>query len=144
MLRETLVRRRLARGKRTYILAVDVKNAFSTTNREAQMYELRRLGESEGIWTYSDSTYSNTWTVLKNGKNYSNLIKESKGSKQGGIKSATDYKSYNKPLYEMIDTSNLGIKERGTSYGSIMVADDGLSLMEDLEDVRQIGRPNIL
>ena len=50
VLRETLVRKRLNRGERTYVLAVDVKNAFSTTSREAQMFELKRLGEEEGIW----------------------------------------------------------------------------------------------
>ena len=33
VLRETLVRRRRSMGKKTYILAVDVKNAFSTTSR---------------------------------------------------------------------------------------------------------------
>ena len=140
VLRETLVRKRMNRGEKTYVLAVDVKNAFSTTSREAQMFELRRIGEEEGIWRYSESTYNNTWTVLKAGKRYSSLIKEDKGSKQGGIKSATDYKSYNRPLYDMITVSNLGIKENNVSYGSIMVADDGLSLLGKLEDLRQVSR----
>ena len=140
VLRETLVRRRQNQGKKTFILAVDVQNALSTTSREAQMYELKQIGESEGIWSYSKATYTNTWTVLKNGKQYSALIKESKGSKQGGIKSATDYKAYNRPLYEMITISNLGIVEKGISYGSIMVADDGLSLLGSLEALRQISK----
>ena len=80
VLRETVVRKRKNRGQKTFILAVDVQNAFSTTSREAQMYELRQIGETEGIWQYSKGTYSNTWTVLKNGKKYSELIKEEKGS----------------------------------------------------------------
>ena len=55
VLRESLVRKRKHEKKKTYILAVDVKNAFSTTNREAQLFELKMLGESEAIWKYSTS-----------------------------------------------------------------------------------------
>ena len=40
----------------------------------------------------------------------------------------------------MITTSNLGIVEKGISYGSIMVADDGLSLLGSLEALRQISK----
>ena len=88
----TLVRRRQNRGEKSYILAVDIRNAFSTTAREAQLYELKQAGETDGIWTYSDATYHNTWTVLKQGPEYSNIIQERRGSPQGAKKSAVDYK----------------------------------------------------
>ena len=101
ILRETLVRRRKNRGEKTFILAVDVRNAFSTTAREAQLYELKQAGETEGIWLYSLATYDNTWTVLREGPEYSELIREERGSRQGAKKSAPDYKLYNKPLHDM-------------------------------------------
>ena len=34
---------------------------------------------------------------------------------------------------------NLGVREEGIPLGSVMVADDGLSILEDQEDVRQVG-----
>ena len=139
VLRESIMRKRRNRGQKTFVLAVDVKNAFSTTARDCQLYELKQAGETEGIWLYSYSTYTNTWTVLRNGKAYSRLIREDRGSKQGAGKSAPDYKVYNKPLHNMITTSNLGIVEEGIPLGSVMVADDGLSILEDQEDVRQVG-----
>ena len=121
LLCETIVRRRKNRGKKTYILAVDVRNAFSTTAREAQLYELKQAGETDGIWLYSDVTYYNTWTVLKQGSEYSILIQEGRGSRQGGKKSAVDYKVYNKPLHVMLENSNLGVQEYGLKLGSQML-----------------------
>ena len=139
LLRETLVRRRQNRGEKSYILAVDVRNAFSTTAREAQLYELKQAGETDGIWIYSDATYQNTWTVLKQGSKYSNLIQERRGSRQGAKKSAVDYKVYNKPLHNMLTDSNLGVQECDLDLGSQMVADDSLNINGKIEEVEGSG-----
>ena len=105
VLRETIVRTAIDEGKNPLMLACDVKNAFSRTSREAQLFELYQVGERSRIWEYSKGTYTNTFTVIKNGKNYSDMILESRGSKQGGIKSPQDYKSYNGALFRMIKES---------------------------------------
>ena len=128
ILRESVIRKAVKEGKRPVLLACDVKNAFSKTSRVCQLYELYQAGERSKIWLYSKATYSNTWTVIKRAKNYSDLLEELCGSKQGGVKSAVDYKSYNSPLYRLIDWSGLGLEVKKKRYGSIICADDALSI----------------
>ena len=62
VLRETIVRAAVDEGKSPLMLACDVKNAFSRTSREAQMFELYHIGERSRLWEYSKSTYTNTFT----------------------------------------------------------------------------------
>ena len=84
VLRESLIRKAVKEKKAPLLLACDVKNAFSKTSRECQMYELYNAGERSKIWKYSQHTYLNTYTVLKHGKEYSDMVEEMCGSKQGG------------------------------------------------------------
>ena len=138
VLRESKVRKSIKEGKKTVLLACDVKNAFSKTSRACQMYELYNAGERSKIWLYSKHTYTNTWTVIKKGSNYSDMVEELCGSKQGGVKSAVDYKSYNSPLYKLIQWSGLGLELKKKRYGSIIVADDALSLTNTIQEMQGI------
>ena len=140
VLRETIVRQALDEGKNPLMLACDIKNAFSRTSREAQMFELHEVGERSRIWEYSKSTYTNTYTVVKNGRNFSSMMLENRGSKQGGKKSPVDFKSYNGALFRMIQLSGLGLKVAGEDYGCIMCADDALSLCSTVDEMREISR----
>ena len=84
ILRETAVNYNSMKGKTTMILAVDVSNAFSRAQRESQLYELWRTGCRYGVFLYCLGQYKNTYTVIRNGSEYSPLILELQGSKQGG------------------------------------------------------------
>ena len=66
------------------------------------------------------------------------MVEELCGSKQGGVKSAVDYKSYNSPLYKLIQWSGLGLKLNNKRYGSIIVADDALSLTNNVQEMKGI------
>ena len=138
LLRESIIRKAVSQGKNPVLLACDVKNAFSKTSRPCQMYELFNAGERSKVWKYSLATYSNTWTVIKQGKKYSDLIEEMCGSKQGGVKSAVDYKSYNSPLYRLIEWSGLGLKVDKKKFGSVIVADDALSISNTIPEMQGI------
>ena len=138
ILRESTVRLAVKQGKSPILLACDVKNAFSKTSRVCQMYELYNAGERSKVWKYSAHTYFNTFTVIKNGKKYSSLIEEMCGSKQGGVKSAVDYKSYNSPLYHLIEWSGLGMKIGNKKFGSVIVADDALSMSTTIPQMKGI------
>ena len=138
VLRESVIRKAKKDGKAPIMLACDVKNAFSKTSRTCQMYELYNAGERSKVWLYSKHTYENTWTVVKKGSNYSDMVEEMCGSKQGGVKSAVDYKSYNSPLYKLIKWSGLRLKIAGKRYGSIIVADDALSITNTIAEMKGI------
>ena len=89
------------------------------------------LGNKENL----QSTY---FPALTNGKKYSKLIEEMCGSKQGGVKSAVDYKSYNSPLYHLIEWSGLGMKIGNKKFGSVIVADDALSMTTTIPQMKGI------
>ena len=68
------------------------------------------------------------------------MMKEHRGSKQGGKKSPLDFKSYNGALFRMIQLSGLGLKVAGEDFGCIMCADDALSLCSTVDEMREISR----
>ena len=138
VLRESLIRKAVKEKKAPLLLACDVKNAFSKTSRECQMYELYNAGERSKIWKYSQHTYLNTYTVLKHGKEYSDMVEEMCGSKQGGVKSAVDYKSFNSPLFKLIQWSGLGLEVNKRKFGCVIVADDALSISNTIPEMKGI------
>ena len=107
VLRETAVNYNTAKGKMTMILAVDVSNAFSRTQREYQLYELWKSGAC--------------------GREYSRIILEHQGSEQGGKLSAGDFVVYNSSWSRIIEAVEIGLKVEGYFYGAFECADDSLS-----------------
>ena len=126
------------------ILAADVSQAFSSTEKTNQLFELLRSGESTKYFDYSDATYRNSTVYMKGGKEISVMIVENIGAPQGGKKSAPDFKGYNQPLIRVIDNSGIGYSlmihkvEEGEeisaenikkeTFGIILVADDSLAM----------------
>ena len=109
VLRETSVRLNTLNGKTTFITAADVSNAFTRTQRETQIYEMWRTGERLSIYSYSQASYRQTFTVLRNGNEYSEIICEECGSKQGGKNSAIEFVAYNSTWSRIILASGIGI-----------------------------------
>ena len=134
-----MIRRARQGGGSPILLACNVKNAFSKTSRPCQLYELYNVGERDHIRENSRHTYWNTWTVIKHGKDYSDMVEEMCGSKQeGGGTSAVDYKSYNSPLFRLIQWSGLGLKVKKDRFGCVIVADDALSLSNTIAEMKGI------
>ena len=72
ILLEKVIRKQRSRGQKSYI---------------ASGFTAMQPTETHGLWT-----------VLQNGTEYTKVIREDQGSKQGGIKSTMDYKAYNKNI----------------------------------------------
>ena len=146
ILRELAIQQSEEFGEPLYILAADVSQAFSSTERSNQLFELLRSGEDTKYFDYSDATYRNTTVYMKGGKEISMMIVENIGAPQGGKKSAPDFKGYNQPLIRVIDNSGIGYSlmiHRGSreedekckpegiekeTFGIILVADDSLAM----------------
>ena len=141
VLRENVQKIAEETGKLMICLASDISDAFSQTTREAQMYECYKAGETGKTWLYSNATYSETYTVLKDGiKRLGRLIQELKGSRQGGIKSAPDFKLYYLMLDRMIKTADLGYKidEMDEKLYLQLVADDSMSWVSSPEELQAV------
>jgi len=139
VLRETATEYQRQEEKTTYILAADVKNAFSRTNRICQLYELWRSGSRLALFMYNQATYKNTFTVVRNGTEYSVIIMEDQGSKQGGKLSAGDFVAYNGSWSRIIEASNIGLKVEGEQLGGFVCADDSLSCQTTIAELLAIG-----
>ena len=135
ILRETAVNYNSIKGKTTLILAVDVSNAFSRTQRECQLYELWRTGCRLGVFLYCLGQYKNTFTVIRYGSEYSPLILELQGSKQGGKLSAGDFVVYNSSWSRCIEEALIGLKVEGHFCGAFVCADDSLSCTTSIAEL---------
>ena len=127
--------------KKTMIcFATDITDAFSQTCRESQLYECYLAGETEKIWKYTEATYRETHTVLCEGNRMGTLIEEEKGSRQGGIKSATDFKLYYLCLDRMLRAADLGykIEDMDEKLFLQLVADDGMSWISTVEELQAV------
>ena len=141
VLRENVQKIAEETGKLMICLASDISDAFSQTTREAQMYECYKAGEQGKTWLYSNATYSNTFTVIKdNIKRIGQLIEEEKGSRQGGIKSAPDFKLYYLLLDRLIRTADFGysIDELDEKLYLQLVADDSMSWVSSPEELQAV------
>ena len=117
------------------ILAVDISNAFSRTQRECQLYELWKSGARGGVFLYCMSQYKNTYTVIRNGREYSRTILEQQGSKQGGKLSARDFVVYNSSWSRIIEAAEIGLKVEGQFCGAFVCADDSLSCTTSIAEL---------
>ena len=141
VLRENVQKIAEETGKLMICLASDISDAFSQTTREAQMYECYKAGEKGKVWLYSDATYKETFTVLKDGiKKLGKLIKEEKGSRQGGIKSAPDFKVYYLLLERLIRRADIGYQIDGLDEKLYLqlVADDSMSWVSSEEELQAV------
>ena len=119
-------------------LTSNVSDAFSRTDRISQLYELSNAGEFGKFLEYSINTYKRTILVIKGDKEFTEIIEDKIGAKQGAKKSAPDFKLYNIPLDKLIKDSNLGYKCFGIDVGLLLVADDSMSIVQDIEALKAI------
>ena len=87
---------------------------------------------------YNINTYKRTILVIKGDKEFTEIIEDKIGAKQGAKKSAPDFKLYNIPLDKLIKNSNLGYKCYGIDVGLLLVADDSMSIIPDIDSLKAI------
>ena len=138
LLRENVQKYATEYKKMMICLATDISDAFSQTCRNSQLYECHVAGETEKIWKYTEATYRETHTVLTEGNRMGKLIQEHLGSRQGGIKSAPDFKLYYLMLDRMLKAADLGYKidEMDEKLYLQLVADDSMSWIETPEQLQ--------
>ena len=100
---------------------------FECVQENTKMYEMWRMGERLSIYSYSQASYRQTFTVLRNGNEYSEIICEECGSKQGGKNSAIEFVAYNSTWSRIILASGIGINICGECIGGFVWADDSLT-----------------
>ena len=84
------------------------------------------------LWKVKADSYHNTSTCIKWQGDVSNPFKVLQGTKQGGLASADDYKSYLLDLLNLLDKSNVGVQIGSISIGHPTVADDMVLLADSL------------
>lgn len=140
LLRENVQKYATEFKKLLICFATDISDAFSQTCRNSQLYECHLAGESHQVWKYTEATYTETHTVLCEGNRLGKLIEEQKGSRQGGIKSAPDFKLYYLMLERMLRAADLGykIQEMDQKMFLQLVADDGMSWISSVEELQAV------
>ena len=91
--------------------------------------------EQLGIFLYCMGQYKNTYTVIRNGREYSPIILECQGSKQGGKLSAGDFVVYNSSWTRCIEAAQIGLKVEGCFVGAFVCADDSLSCTTSIAEL---------
>ena len=104
--------------------SLDGEAAFEVVDRTILRRELYLAGETGEFWLANNYTYQNTKSRIKLNGFLSKTISESKGVKQGQIKSSDHYKIYVNPLLDMIDSANLGIQIGPVNVSQSACADD--------------------
>ena len=79
--------------------------------------------------------YRNTYTVIRNGIEYSPIILECQGSKQGGKLSAGDFVVYNSSWSRCKEEVQIGLKVEGYFIGAFVCADESLSCTTSIAEL---------
>ena len=112
-------------SKKTFFgCSLDGDSAFEVVNRVIQTRELYCAGEKGQFWLASKNSYQNSQTCIKMNGQLSRSFEEKLGVKQGFIKSSDDYKIYDNPLLDSVDSANLGIWIGPINVGQSACADD--------------------
>ena len=101
--------------------SLDGDSAFEVVNREILTRELYCAGERGQYWQASNE---NTQTQIRMKGKVSRSFTESLGVKRGNIKSSDNYKIYNNPLLDTVDSASLGVQVGPVNVGSSACTDD--------------------
>ena len=124
--------------------ASDISNAFSRTCRLTQLFELMNVKEHGKLFQFQHRNYDRTLTVLRTSTEFSSIIQEMLGSKQGGQESALHFKSYIRKLVRLMIDADIKYNIMGTNIDNILCADDGVNMLEDEITFRvKIGRAHV-
>ena len=112
-------------------VSFDGKAAFPSVDRDIQVRELYTCGERGDILQYSNNTYQNTFSQVKQAGKLGRRIQEFKGSRQGHKRAAGHFKSYINPCLNAANSSELGFWIGPICVSCVCVADDTYILSGD-------------
>ena len=119
-------------------ISFDGKAAFPSVDRDIQTRELYACGESGDILEYSNNTYKNTVSHVKQDGKLGREFREYKGSRQGHKRAAGHFKSYINPCLLASNSSNLGFWIGPICVTCICIADDTYILSSDPRQLQGI------
>ena len=104
--------------------------AFPSVDRDIQLRELYLAGETGDLLMYSNNTYQNTEAKIKMGDKLSRQFKSFKGSRQGHVRAAGNFKAYINPCLIAANESKLGFNIGPICVTAVCVADDSYVLSD--------------
>ena len=112
-------------------VSFDGKAAFPSVDRDIQVRELYTCGETGDLLQYSNNTYKNTVSQVKQNGMLGRQFSEYKGTRQGDKRAAGHFKSYIKPCLLAANFSELGFWIGAICVTCVCVADDTYVLSGD-------------
>ena len=119
-------------------VSFDGQAAFPSVERSIQVRELYSCGETGDLLKYSNNTYQNTDSHMKQDGKLGRLFREDKGSRQGHKRAAGHFKSYINPCLLATNSSELGFWIGPICVTCICVADDTYILSGDSRQLQAI------
>ena len=111
--------------KRTcFGVSFDGQAAFPSVDRDILVRELYTCGETGDLLQYSNNTYQNTVSQVKQDGMVGREFREYKGSRQGHKRAAGNFKSYINPCLTATNSSQLGFWIGPICVTCVCVADD--------------------
>ena len=120
-----ILRRRVIKGKKTYLAFIDFRKAYDTVPHEALLRKLHLLGVSGKAMIFTKSRYRHVQLLLRTESGYSTrTIAVDLGTKQGCPESTTDFNIIINDILDCLD--GIGVKVSGLRYKicGLLFADD--------------------
>ena len=121
-----------------YGVSFDGQAAFPSVDRDILIRELYASGESGDILQYSNNTYQNTVSHIKQQGKLSRQVTEHKGQRQGHKRAAGNFKSYINPCLTTASSSQLGFWIGPICVTCLCVADDTYGVSNDPRKLQAI------
>ena len=121
-----------------YGVSFDGKAAFPSVDRDILVRELYTSGETGDLLQYSNNTYQNTVSHIKQNNKISRQFTEYKGARQGHKRAAGNFKSYINPCLVTTNSTQLGFWIGPICVTCICVADDTYALSNNPRKLQAI------
>ena len=119
-------------------VSFDGQAAFPSVDRDILVRELYSCGETGDLLQYSNNTYQNTVSQVKQDGMVGRQFREYKGSRQGHKRAAGNFKSYINPCLTATNSSQLGFWIGPICVTCVCVADDTYVLSGDPRKLQDI------
>jgi hypothetical protein len=111
-------------GKELYIAFLDTKKAFDVVWHNSLLRKLYTLGIDGNLWLIAREMYTEMKSQVKWDGLLSREIPIRQGLNQGGVASPNFWKTYENPLFKLLEEMGIGYKIGSIYMGQIILADD--------------------